>query len=101
MVRTAHPTLAHPHRSAVCRLLTPRRVRLAHRFSMWVSTLTRARPVTILTARGKLAAARPARRRRDVNTMSDYDPGDFRISSVDITIVWLIVTVVLVVMWFV
>jgi hypothetical protein len=31
--------------------------------------------------------------------MSDYDPGNFRISSVDITIVWLIATVLLVVLW--
>lgn len=33
--------------------------------------------------------------------MSDYDPGDFRISSVDITIVWAIATVLLVVLWIV
>jgi len=33
--------------------------------------------------------------------MSEYNPGDFRVTSVDITIVWLIMTVLLVVMWLV
>lgn len=31
--------------------------------------------------------------------MSEYEPRNFRIESVDITIVWLIATVLLVVLW--
>ncbi len=54
-----------------------------------------------MAAPDNLAANPVAGWRRDVESMSEYDPGDFRISSVDITIVWLIVTIVLVVMWFV